>query len=80
MNRTAVESTTLAALAYDEAREILQLEFRSGALYRYCGVPAPVYEALLSAPSKGRYFNRSIRGSFAFSGALNGAAGLHGEA
>ena len=29
MNITAVESTTLAALAYDEAREILQLEFRS---------------------------------------------------
>lgn len=80
MNSTVVESTTLAALAYDDAREILQLEFRSGALYRYCGVPAPVFEALLSAPSKGGYFNRAIRGNFPYSRTLNRAAGLDGEA
>jgi hypothetical protein len=64
MNMTAVESTTLAALAYDDAYEILQLEFRSRVIYRYFGVPAPVYEALLAAPSKGKYFNRAIRGNF----------------
>ena len=79
MNRTVVESTTLAAVAYDDARETLQLEFRGGALYRYFGVPAPVYDALLAAPSKGGYFNRAIRGNFPYSGALNRAAGLHGE-
>jgi hypothetical protein len=73
MNSNVVESTTLAALAYDDAREILQLEFRSGALYRYYGVPAPVYEALLSAPSRGAYFNEAIRGNFPYSR-------VHGEA
>ena len=79
MNMTAVESSTLAALAYDETRQILQLEFRSRAIYRYFGVPATVYEALLAAPSKGKYFNRAIRGSFPFSRVSNTRAGLQGE-
>jgi hypothetical protein len=79
MNITAVESTTLAALAYDDDHEILQLEFRSRAVYRYFGVPAPVYEELLAAPSKGKYFNRAIRGNFPYSRATNTRAGLQGE-
>jgi KTSC domain len=35
MNRTIVESTSLAAVAYDDARELLRLEFRSRAIYQY---------------------------------------------
>jgi hypothetical protein len=64
MDVTAVVSTTLATVAYDDAGGILQLEFRSRALYRYFGVPAEVYEGLLQARSKGRYFNREIRERF----------------
>jgi len=60
----AVESATLAVVAYDEVRELLQLEFRSRAVYRYFGVPAKVHEGLLLAPSQGRYFNAEIRGRF----------------
>ena len=67
MNSTAVESTTLATVAYDATRELLQLEFRSRAVYQYFGVPAAVHQALLRAPSKGSYFNRFIRGSFPYS-------------
>jgi hypothetical protein len=37
MNITAVESNTPATVGYDDAHELLQLEFRSGAKYRYCG-------------------------------------------
>ena len=62
----AVESTTLATVAYDQVRELLQLEFRSRAIYQYVGVPAAVHAALLSAPSKGRYFNQTIRGRFPY--------------
>jgi hypothetical protein len=79
MNIMTVESTTLAAVGYDDAHEILQLEFRSGAIYRYQGVPAPLYEALLVTPSKGKYFNRAIRGNYPYSRAANGRAGLQGE-
>jgi hypothetical protein len=66
MNVISVESTTLAALAYDEVGQVLQLEFRSRTMYRYFGVPAAVHQALLLAPSKGGYFNRFIRGSFPY--------------
>ena len=62
----AVESTTLAAVAYDEALELLQLEFRSRAIYQYFNVPVAVHQALLGAESKGSYFNRVIRGGFRY--------------
>jgi hypothetical protein len=79
MNETKVESTTLLALAYDDAREILQLEFHSRAIYHYYGVPAAVHEALLCAPSKGIYFNRVIRGHFPYALFANGQTGVAGK-
>ena len=72
MNVIAVESSTLATIAYDGTRELLQLEFNSRALYQYFGVPLTVHEALLRAPSKGSYFNQAIRGKFAYSRISNG--------
>jgi hypothetical protein len=80
MNVTAVESITLATVAYDDARELLQLEFRSRAIYRYFGVPAAVHAALLRAPSKGSYFNRAVRGRFPYSLSSNAHAGVPYEA
>jgi len=80
MNVTAVESTTLATVAYDDARELLQLEFRSRAIYQYFGIPLAVHAALLRAPSKGSYFNRVIRGRFPYSLAANAQAGVPLEA
>ena len=76
MNVTAVESSTLASIAYDRNRELLQLEFNSHARYQFFGVPATVHEALLHAPSKGGYFNRAIRGRFPYSRILNGPVKL----
>ena len=75
MNVTAVESSTLATIAYDRTRELLQLEFSSHAIYRYWGVPISVHEALLCAPSKGHYFNRAIRGKFLYSRICRGPGG-----
>lgn len=80
MNVTAVESTTLATVAYDDTRELLQLEFRSRAIYQYFGVPATVHAALLCAPSKGSYFNRVIRGRYPYSPAPITPTGLLHEA
>ena len=79
MNVTAVESTTLARVAYDDAQELLQLEFRSRDVYRYFGVPAAVHEALLRAPSKGGYFNQSIRGRFPYCLVSQGNADVSAE-
>ena len=66
MRVATVESSTLATVAYDEARELLQLVFFSRAVYQYFGVPGAVHQALLGAPSKGKYFNDAIRGRFPY--------------
>ena len=79
MNEVRVESTTLRALSYDGSRRILKLEFCSGAIYHYYGVPVAVYEALLGAPSKGSYFNQVIRGRFSYALCASAQPGLAGE-
>ena len=66
MLTAAVQSTTLASIAYDAPGQRLWLEFRSRAVYCYFGVPPAVYQALIAATSKGAYFNRSIRGHFPY--------------
>ena len=66
MRVAAVESATLVTVSYDDARELLQLEFCSGAVYQYFRVPAAAHQSLLAAPSKGRYFNQAIRGHFPY--------------
>lgn len=66
MDATPVQSTTLAAVAYDSHRDLLQLHFRDGTTYHYFGVPARTHQELLDADSKGAYFNRRIRGQFPY--------------
>lgn len=66
MQAIPVESTTLHSVAYDDTQQILRLEFRSLAVYFYFGVPSPLHQALLAAPSKGAYFNTHIRGRFTY--------------
>jgi KTSC domain len=80
MRITTVVSTTLATVAYEDSRELLRLEFRSGAVYLYAGVPAAMHEALLDAPSKGSYFNRFIRGHFRYSSYSEGDEGMRNAA
>ena len=66
MQTFAVQSTTLAAIAYDHSTNLLQLEFRTHSVYQYFGVPPATYEQLMLAPSKGQYFNQHIRGRFPY--------------
>jgi hypothetical protein len=66
MRVAIVESSTLATVGYDENLKRLQWEFCSRAVYLYFGVPAAVHEALLDAPSKGRYFKGTIRGRYPY--------------
>lgn len=59
-------STSLKAAAYQNRSGRLELEFCSGAVYHYFGVSESIYQQLLQAESKGRYFNQYIRNRFAF--------------
>lgn len=58
-----VSSTTLRAVEI-HAPSTLDLYFRTGHVYRYSGVPQGIYETLLLAPSKGRYYVRHIRNRY----------------
>jgi lysyl-tRNA synthetase class 2 len=66
MISTAIESTVLASITYDQLNRLLLVEFRGGAIYCYFRVPLTVHEGLLAAPSKGAYFNRFVRAKFSF--------------
>jgi hypothetical protein len=61
VRRVPVESTTLVSAGHDANSATLELQFRSGAVYRYFGVPQRVFQDLLQAESKGVYFNQNIR-------------------
>jgi lysyl-tRNA synthetase class 2 len=66
MISTAIESTVLARVTFDEPNQLLLVEFRGGAIYCYFRVPLTIHHALLAAPSKGAYFNRFVRARFSF--------------
>ncbi len=63
---TAVQSTALAGVAYDDSSAVLRLEFRNHSIYCYYGVPQQIYRDFLASESKGSYFNRNIRGRYPF--------------
>lgn len=62
--RVNLDSSTLAAAAYDDVLAELELDFRDGTRYTYAGVAPEIFRGLLCAVSKGSYFNRYIRSHF----------------
>jgi hypothetical protein len=66
MTTVDLQSTLLNAATYRDQSALLELEFGSGVVYRYVGVPEQVYRELVSAESKGRYFNQHIRNRFPY--------------
>jgi hypothetical protein len=64
IERQPVQSTVLAAVGYDAARQFLEIEFHSGAIYRYLEVPEEIHRRLLAAESKGQFFSANIRNKF----------------
>jgi len=61
MNLVSVSSSTLKAVGYDPATNALQVAFINGGLYEYYGVPLGIHSALMSASSKGSYFDARIK-------------------
>lgn len=66
MPRVNLNSTSLHAATYQDQCAVLELEFKSGAVYHYFGIRAQTFEELLRAESKGGYFNSHIRNRFAY--------------
>ncbi|WP_309740536.1 MULTISPECIES: KTSC domain-containing protein [unclassified Chamaesiphon] len=57
-------STMAAQVGYDYDREILQIEFNSGAVYQYSAVEPEVWEDLQETDSIGSFYNREIKGYY----------------
>ena len=64
MRRMEVDSASLASVGYDARSRTLEVEFRSGAVYQYAGVPFGVARALARAESIGGYFARFVRNAY----------------
>jgi hypothetical protein len=63
MERTPLVSLMIRSVGYDRAAFILEIEFRSGKVYRYEDVPEKIYLELMAANSKGHYFEEHIKGA-----------------
>lgn len=66
VNRTVVISSTVRSVGYDQDASVLEIEFHTGSVYQYLGVPEHVFAEFLVAPSKGTYFNENIRSQYAY--------------
>jgi hypothetical protein len=62
--RQPVHSHALAAIGYSKRLHALEVEFVSGAVYRYSNVPPQIYRDLLSAASKAQFYDTNVRGHF----------------
>jgi hypothetical protein len=52
----------MASAGYDSPARVLEIEFATGAVYRYFNVSLDVFQELLDAPSQGQFFHNRIRG------------------
>ncbi|HYR23228.1 MAG TPA: KTSC domain-containing protein [Chthoniobacterales bacterium] len=62
--RERVASKVIASVGYSKRRQILEIEFVNGAVYRYLQVAPSVYRDLIAADSKARYYDINIKGNY----------------
>jgi hypothetical protein len=51
-------------VGYDGATKTLEIEFQSGIVYQYSGVPSKVHAELVRSDPIGKYFSDKIRNRF----------------
>ncbi|MFH1896121.1 MAG: KTSC domain-containing protein [bacterium] len=61
MQRTEVKSSSVVSIGYDPRALILEVEFRSGRIYRYFDVSEYTHQMLMNAPSHGGFLTDNIR-------------------
>ena len=61
IERQPVHSSNIVSLGYHPDARQLEVEFTSGAIYRYSNVPAPLVEEMRQAPSIGAFFSAHIK-------------------
>lgn len=61
MDMIAVRSDAMTAVGYDPGTRRMSIRFQQGHSYDFCNVPPAIHQGLMSAGSKGSYYNRYIR-------------------
>jgi len=61
MQRMSIVSSNIASIGYDATEQILEVEFKTGAVYAYSSLPREVYEGLINSVSHGKYFAARIK-------------------
>ncbi len=67
MDRHYVSSSNVSSIGYDAASQTLEVEFKDGSVYQYYNVPNGVYDAFMSAPSKGQFLAYQIKNVYPYS-------------
>jgi hypothetical protein len=55
-------SSFIQRICYDKAQSYLLINLR-GTYYHYCELPAAIFDALVTAPSMGQFYNQNIKGT-----------------
>ena len=66
MDRQPVRSSNICSVGYEVGSQMLEIEFHSGGIYQYSGVPEVIYRDLMRASSKGSYFHQNIKDLYPF--------------
>ncbi|AKJ64776.1 KTSC domain-containing protein [Kiritimatiella glycovorans] len=60
------ESSNITRFGYDEASQVLFVEFKNGSVYQYFDVPSTLFEQMKAAPSKGGFLAQNIKGTYRY--------------
>lgn len=66
MNRVPVRSSNIISIGYEEETQLLEVEFKTGRIYRYSSVPPHVYASLMRSESHGKYFLQHISNIYSY--------------
>lgn len=66
MDRSPVKSSNIRSIGYDAGSSVLEIEFNTGDVYQYSGVPVAHHQGIMKAESHGKYLNAHIKGRFSF--------------
>ena len=64
MKRQSVKSRILRSVGYNDSTKVLEIEFQTGLVYQYAGVPPKIYADLMHSGGIGKYFSEKVRPRF----------------
>jgi hypothetical protein len=59
-------SSTINTVEYDTLMENMNVIFKNGVVYTFCGVPKTCFEEFKNAESYGRYFHSNVKNKYEF--------------